>query len=74
MRLNNMSLYANKDKAHTNPNEKRQDPKKCAKFIVQSVDKGVQDIYIPLKGFLGIVLQPIFPNFIREKLKKAAKL
>jgi hypothetical protein len=34
----------------------------------------VKDVYIPLKGYVGVVLQPMFPNFIREKLKKAAKL
>jgi len=41
---------------------------------VNSIEKGQKDIYIPIKGFMGVVLQPLFPNFIRRKLIKASKL
>ena len=54
--------------------EKREDPKKCADLIIRGLDAGVEDIYLPFKGWLGVALQPLFPRFIRRKLIRAARL
>ncbi len=61
-------------KGSSEKQEKREDPKKCAELIVKGLDAGTEDIYLPFKGWVGVVLQPLFPRFIREKLKAAAKL
>lgn len=43
-------------------------------MIVAGIDKGEEDIYLPLKGWIGVVLQPLFPRFMRRKLMSAARL
>ena len=54
--------------------EKREDPKKCAELIIKGMDEGREDIFMPWKAKLGVLLQPIFPRFMRWKVKQAAKL
>lgn len=43
-------------------------------MIIKGLDAGVEDIYLPLKGWIGVALQPLFPRFIRRRLISAAKL
>jgi hypothetical protein len=43
-------------------------------MIINGLDVGTEDIYLPFKGWVGVALQPFFPRFIREKLIRAAKL
>jgi hypothetical protein len=37
-------------------------------LIIANIKKGQKDIYIPNKLWLGTVLQPLFPNFMRNKV------
>lgn len=43
-------------------------------IVTNMLKKGHTDIYIPTKIWVGTCVQPLFPNFMREKLKNAAKL
>lgn len=43
-------------------------------MIIKGLDDGTEDIYLPLKGWVGVALQPFFPRFIRGRLIRAAKL
>lgn len=61
-------------KNHSESKEKREDPKKCASLVLESIEKGKEEVYLPWKGWLGVILQPIFPRFMRWKVTQAAKL
>ena len=58
----------------TSGKQKREDPKKCAEMIVNGITRKRQEIYMPWKGWIGVVLQPIFPKLIRWKVTQSAKL
>ena len=47
---------------------------KTAEMIVTGLSKGQHDIYIPIKLKIGTWVQPMFPNWMRNKVKAAAKL
>lgn len=36
--------------------------------------KGQKDLFIPGKLWVGTLLQPLFPNFMRNKVRQQAKL
>ena len=71
--MRNNDLLGHKQASKQSKN-KRQSASTCAEMIVNSLEKGQKDLYIPMKGWAGVVLQPLFPNFMRKKLIQASKL
>lgn len=54
--------------------EKREDPRESAKLIAMAADHRVENFYFPLKPYMAAYLAPIFPEYIRNKVKMTAKL
>lgn len=54
--------------------EKREDPRQCAEMIVDGIERRKEEIYLPKKGWVGVLLQPLFPRLIRWKVSRSAKL
>lgn len=72
--MRNNDVLGKKEKSHDSKN-KQESAEKTAEIIVSSiVGKGQKDVYIPSKIWVGTCVQPLFPNFMRNKLKQAAKL
>lgn len=43
-------------------------------MVVEGLQNNKEEIYLPKKGLIGVILQPIFPRFMRWKVSQAAKL
>ena len=54
--------------------KRREDPNKCALMIIDAMQKGSESVYMPTKGKIGVILQPLFPRLIRWKLIRSSKL
>ena len=71
MRQNDILGHKIADKSSKN---KQESATTSATLIVQRIKPGHHDIYIPIKMFFGVIVQPVFPNWMRKKIKQAAKL
>lgn len=43
-------------------------------MILEGMERHREEIYMPKKGWMGVVLQPLFPRLIRWKVTRSAKL